>query len=161
MAWTTDMIDNLKKLWKKGLTTNEIAKELGVSKNSIVGKVHRLNLTSRPSPIKKKDDEFDTAVVSTSEEPEVEKKPAKSAKKAQKEPEIIQQVDIQTIEITAPVAPKNKRGIKLSELDSHTCRWPIGDPKDDGFCFCGAKVRTGQTYCDEHAAIAYVKPGKK
>ena len=57
MAWTNEMINHLISMWQKGLTTNEIAKELGVSKNSIVGKVHRLNLESRPSPIKKKEDE--------------------------------------------------------------------------------------------------------
>ncbi|MBO7097439.1 MAG: GcrA cell cycle regulator, partial [Alphaproteobacteria bacterium] len=82
MAWTTDMIDNLKKLWKKGLTTNEIAKELGVSKNSIVGKVHRLNLTSRPSPIKKKDDETEVEV--QSQETLTDVAPEKVQKKAVK-----------------------------------------------------------------------------
>lgn len=161
MAWTDDMIDKLTKLWQKGLTTNEIAKELGVSKNSIVGKVHRLNLTSRPSPIKKKDDESEITATSAPVEPEVQEKPIKSSKKALKEPEIKEPSEALPKEPTSPVVQKNKRGIKLSELDSHTCRWPIGDPKDDNFCFCGAKVRTGQTYCDEHAAIAYVKPNKK
>ena len=56
---------------------------------------------------------------------------------------------------------KNKENIKLTDLDNHTCRWPLGDPKDDHFHFCGTKVRLGQTYCEEHAAVAYVKPGKK
>ena len=125
MAWTDEMVEGLKKMWKQGLTTNEIAKNLGVSKNSIVGKVHRLNLTARPSPIKKKDDE--TAA--------------------------------------EPVVAHDKIGssacLKLTELDNHTCRWPIGDPRDDNFCFCGKKVRGGQTYCEEHSAVAYVKPNKK
>ena len=58
----------------------------------------------------------------------------------------------------AEAAPKN---IKLVDLDSHTCRWPIGDPRDEDFCFCGKKVRTGQTYCDEHSQMAYVKATKK
>ena len=49
----------------------------------------------------------------------------------------------------------------LVDLDNHTCRWPIGDPKDENFHFCGKKVKIGQTYCEEHAAIAYVKPNKK
>ena len=56
MAWTEDKIKQLKKLWAKGRSTIEIAKELGISKNSVVGKVHRLDLTNRPSPIKKKSD---------------------------------------------------------------------------------------------------------
>ena len=56
MAWTEQMVEDLKKMWHEGLTTGEIGKRLGVSKNSIVGKVHRLQLSGRPSPIKKKDD---------------------------------------------------------------------------------------------------------
>jgi GcrA cell cycle regulator len=160
MAWTTEMIEGLKKMWKKGLTTNEIAKELGVSKNSIVGKVHRLNLTARPSPIKKKDDEeiLPQNVVSEQSVDEISntqptKKPKKESLKKALEPE--------AAPIPVETELKTRRCIKLHELDSHTCRWPIGDPKDDRFCFCGNKVRAGQTYCDEHAAIAYVKPAKK
>ena len=54
MVWTEEKIKNLKKLWTKGATTAEIAKKLGLSKNSVIGKVHRLNLGARPSPIKTK-----------------------------------------------------------------------------------------------------------
>ena len=56
MAWTEQMVEDLKKMWHEGLTTGEIGKRLGVSKNSIVGKVPRLQLSGRPSPIKKKDE---------------------------------------------------------------------------------------------------------
>ena len=59
MAWTEQMVEDLKKMWDEGLTTGEIGKRLGVSKNSIVGKVHRLQLVARPSPIKKKDETED------------------------------------------------------------------------------------------------------
>ena len=55
MPWTDEMVEDLKKMWKEGLSTGEIGKRLGVSKNSIVGKVHRLQLDGRPSPIKKKE----------------------------------------------------------------------------------------------------------
>ena len=69
----------------------------------------------------------------------------------------------------APVAEQEKKPIQVVEetniplvkLDNHTCRWPIGDPRDEEFCFCGKRIRTGQTYCEEHAAVAYVKAGKK
>ena len=153
MAWTSEMIEGLKKMWKRGLTTNEIAKELGVSKNSIVGKVHRLNLTSRPSPIKKKDDEE----LITEEQIQDETAPKTVEKEVKTKPEKLPEPVLPTVSSEL----KKRKCIKLCELDSHTCRWPIGDPKDDHFCFCGNKVRAGQTYCDEHAAIAYVKPAKK
>ena len=53
MSWTPELIKELKKLWKKGLTTGEIGRILGISKNAVVGKAHRLGLESRPSPIKR------------------------------------------------------------------------------------------------------------
>ena len=161
MAWTTEMIEGLKKMWKRGLTTNEIAKELGVSKNSIVGKVHRLNLTSRPSPIKKKDGEEELEVVETSFEESFEQEPVKASAPQPKASSSAKETASEVVPLNVETELKKRRCIKLSELDSHTCRWPIGDPKDDHFCFCGNKVRAGQTYCDEHAAIAYVKPAKK
>ena len=74
MAWTEQMVEDLKKMWHEGLTTGEIGKRLGVSKNSIVGKVHRLQLSGRPSPIKKKDE--------ISEEKAAPAKPAKEEKAA-------------------------------------------------------------------------------
>lgn len=143
MAWTDDMVKDLKKMWDQGLTTNEIAKNLGVSKNSIVGKVHRLNLTARPSPIKKKDDENIVAeTVAVSEKKSVE-------------------APAETKSLNVEKKIGSSACLKLTELDNHTCRWPIGDPRDDNFCFCGKKIRGGQTYCEEHSAIAYVKPNKK
>ena len=146
MAWTPEMIENLKNLWLSGTTTNEIAKTLGLSKNSVVGKVHRLNLEARPSPIKKKEE--------LKKKKTAKKLPQQHQKTAEKQTKSEPKPD------NTPKTQK-KLGLKLSELDSHTCRWPLGDPKDENFCFCGQKVRAGQTYCDEHAAIAYVKPSKK
>jgi len=146
MAWTNEMIDSLKEMWKKGLTTNEIAKELGVSKNSIIGKVHRLNLTARPSPIKKKEKSTPKSMMNVL---------------TQKSEAVSDEGSIGMRTSSLQTKSYKHTCIKLSELDSHTCRWPIGDPKDENFCFCGKKVRAGETYCDEHAEIAYVKPGKK
>ena len=68
MAWTEKMVEDLKIMWKQGLTTGEIGKRLGVSNNSIVGKVHRLQLDARPSPIKKKDEEQENAAVAATAE---------------------------------------------------------------------------------------------
>lgn len=119
MAWTAEKIKQLKKLWLKGKSTIEIGKELGISKNAVVGKVHRLELAARPSPIKR------TQKQSTSK--------AKTPKK-----EVIK--------------PKN---MTLMDLKLTSCRWPIGDPKDEDFHFCGADTVTGKPYCAEHCKIAY------
>ncbi len=138
MGWTDESVNKLRELWAQGLTANEIAKKLGVTKNAIVGKVHRLCLTARPSPIKSKETTAQTA-------PELS----------------LSASGVDVAEIAnekSETADKNENfNIKLVDLDSHTCRWPIGDPRDDDFCFCGKKVRSGQTYCDEHSVQAYVK----
>lgn len=203
MAWTDKMVEDLKIMWKQGLTTGEIGKRLGVSKNSIVGKVHRLQLEARPSPIKKKEEvennvqpKSATAEPAKAQEPKKDKKVTKTEPKAEtknkievqpkpevtvikpaaaekkivveekKEPEKPKPAPVSApvkTFVSKPAAPaKTYNGnAKLTDLDNHTCRWPIGDPKDENFHFCGRKVRMGQTYCEEHAALAYVKPTKK
>lgn len=177
MAWTDEMVEELKKLWKEGVTTGEIGKRLGVSKNSIVGKVHRLGLSGRPSPIKRKDDNKEVVEAKPTTKLAPEKAPEKKAKetkavKAEKKEikkEVVEEKYIvaaeeievyeEVIEVKTKTAQNGKIGV--ADLDNHTCRWPIGDPKDENFHFCGCKVKLGQTYCDEHAAIAYVKTNKR
>ena len=114
MTWTTEKIKQLKKLWSKGKSTVEIGRELGISKNAVVGKVHRLELNARPSPIKKE-----------------------TVKKTVKKKEVKQE------------------NISLMDLKMNSCRWPIGDPKDADFHFCGKDTVTGKPYCREHCKIAY------
>ena len=114
MTWTTEKIKQLKKLWSKGKSTVEIGRELGISKNAVVGKVHRLELNARPSPIKKT----------------TTPKPVK--KKVQKE-----------------------GNVSLLDLKLNSCRWPIGEPKDADFHFCGKDTVTGKPYCREHCKLAY------
>ena len=192
MPWTDEMVETLKKMWNEGLSTGEIGKRLGVSKNSIVGKVHRLQLTARPSPIKKKNSEEAVSTppkvkekkINKTETSESENKEktcsqditaSKDSKKIKnkvapkaenntslekatpKESEAFLNISIPVI--NTPKKPGDK--ITVTDLDNHTCRWPIGDPKDENFHFCGAPIRIGQTYCEEHAAIAYVKNIKK
>lgn len=150
MAWTEEMVEGLRQMWLEGLTANEIAKKLGVSKNSIVGKVHRLCLKARPSPIKKKEEDA-APVAAVVEEATIETPE-----------EILPEENVPVMEVKTPKkVHKGAHHVKLMELDSHTCRWPLGDPRDEDFCFCGKKVRMGQTYCEEHANMAYVKATKK
>ncbi len=207
MAWTDEMVEKLREYWAQGVTTGEIGKRLGISKNSIVGKVHRLGLEGRPSPIKrsgenpstkpaKKNEKEPVATkadnkknvsetnVQPSVKPEYKKDSVKSkTSSAPKQPVVekspispsqtkyvdnklddqIEEEDIKLIKSLEIKPEKNylKENISLTDLDNHTCRWPLGDPKDQDFHFCGRKVKTGQTYCDEHSAIAYVKPVRR
>jgi len=155
MIWTDEAVEELRRMWDRGMTTGQIAKALNVTKNSIIGKVHRLCLTARPSPIKKVSEkvsekkEKKTIASSKTSKPAkvkvIQEKPSKDCHESAKE--------------STPFVEETN--IPLVKLDNHTCRWPLGDPRDDDFCFCGKRVKTGQTYCEEHAAVAYVKAGKK
>ena len=156
MDWTDENVEKLRQLWSEGLSANEIAKKLGVTKNAIVGKVHRLCLKARPSPIKSKDNTEN--VKETSVVVEVEEQTLTVEQSVVEETEIVEEAPVYVEKKIYKRSPSN---VKLMELDSHTCRWPIGDPRDEDFCFCGKRVRSGQTYCDEHSAVAYVKALKK
>ena len=138
MGWTDEQVEELKHLWDKGLTTGEIGKALGVSKNAVVGKAHRLGLNSRPSPIRRGEDENTADTNTPTQQPSEKKKAAKLApakKAAEKE---------------------KKKLFTVNDLTSSSCRWPIGDPKDEDFHFCGKEALPDKPYCAEHAAIAYV-----
>lgn len=214
MAWTEEMVEELKKLWAEGVTTSAIGKRLGISKNSIVGKVHRLGLEGRPSPIKKSDETSNkkessstkTTKKTTEKAPKLAKSDSKRTSKSENkkatlensakqeapsvevltqteqsdkptpkkikpqispkpEPVIEPSIEEEDIKLIKSLEVKQETiyhgNVSLTELDNHTCRWPIGDPKDPDFHFCGHKVKTGQTYCEEHSAIAYVKPTRK
>lgn len=178
MAWTDEMVEDLKKMWHEGLTTGEIGKRLNVSKNSIVGKVHRLGLSGRPSPIKKKENSENSVKPAPVKEKEAkpvkeEKAPVKvKAEKTEKIEEHVKEERVKTAQEEKDEKIATAKGearfeaykqgkTMLTDLDNHTCRWPIGDPKDENFHFCGKKVKIGQTYCEEHSGIAYVKTGKK
>jgi len=130
MGWTDDRVELLKNLWKKGLSASQIAEELGgdVTRNAVIGKAHRLGLSSRPSPVKKPAEEAaEPAAKPVKKAPKVEK-PAPKA-----EPEIV----------------------TILTLTDRMCKWPLGHPGDADFRFCGRKSTPGQPYCAHHARIAY------
>lgn len=155
MIWTDEAVEELKKMWDKGMTTGQIAKALNVTKNSIIGKVHRLCLTARPSPIKRSST---PKADKKAEKTEKTAKTTKTTKSVCKTPKEEPQNTVTMVKAETPIEETN---IPLVKLDNHTCRWPLGDPRDEDFCFCGKRIKTGQTYCEEHSQIAYVKPGKK
>lgn len=155
MIWTDEAVEELKRMWDRGMTTGQIAKALNVTKNSIIGKVHRLCLTARPSPIKK------APGVKADKKTAGAAKPAKEEKN--KKSSVSSQLSVSDEKVSGSAENKvtEETNIPLVKLDNHTCRWPLGDPRDDDFCFCGKHVKTGQTYCEEHAAVAYVNKASK
>jgi GcrA cell cycle regulator len=132
MSWTDDRITLLKKLWTEGKTAAEIAKALGgVTRNAVIGKAHRLKLSNRVSPIQQNNKKV---------APVPANKP---------QPQLVER------KIQKPAPDDNRKRVPLIDLKAHDCRWPLGDPHEANFGFCGASQIPGLPYCAEHAKVAY------
>ena len=152
MTWTNERIGELTKLWEQGLSASEIGKALGVSKNAVVGKAHRLNLPARPSPIKRGGSSKPRSGKPTlmTPKPHGTKVTASSlhcrpAKPLVEEPEREPR--------RSPIL--NRRATRTASGSSE-CLWPIGDPGDKDFHFCGEPSVSGKPYCEAHCAKAYI-----
>lgn len=175
MAWTDERVETLKKMWGEGQSASQIAKELGgVTRNAVIGKVHRLGLSNRTGG-------------STSAKPaskEAAPKPAPAAKpkaapkpapaQAEAAPKPVVPIRRQIIPAGQPLPPqpsaneispealasvreveKKSKKISLMELTERTCKWPVGDPATDDFWFCGLAVKAGKPYCEAHVGVAF------
>lgn len=143
MSWTDERVEALRKLWMEGRTASQIAKELGdVTRNAVIGKVHRLGLSGRPSPIKRK-----------------QKRTTEVVKKAKPTQKIVQNVQPIRSIVQDEVAVAG--GASLLDLKERMCKWPIGDPKSSNFRFCGQKSSDGLPYCEHHAMQAYHAPSRR
>jgi GcrA cell cycle regulator len=149
MDWTEDAIATLRRLWSEGVSTAEIGRRMGISKNAVVGKAHRLNLAPRPSPIRRAPGAAPSPRPARGAARPAVPRPAPmtaSTPGATRPP----------VERPAPVVPMRPPPQPL-RLGNNTCCWPIGDPGTPGFRFCGAPALAGKPYCAEHAALAYVR----
>jgi GcrA cell cycle regulator len=138
MEWTDEIIAKLRLLWAEGLSTAEIGRRLNISKNAVVGKAHRLNLPARPSPIRRGAD--GPARPATPRRTQGPTLPPLAASFGAPAP-VLRQV----------VSPPK------SSFRETPCCWPIGEPGKPSFHFCNAGSVPGKPYCEEHAAIAYVR----
>lgn len=155
--WTPTVIGKLCSLWAEGISTAAIGVRMGISKNAVVGKAHRLNLPARPSPIRngsdrpKRERVSRTAIrLTTYASP----RPSAPAPVSRPVPEVAPSS-------TRPVLPPRERFSMASETsrtpwNGETCCWPIGEPGRPGFGFCGDQAARGRPYCDEHCGAAYV-----
>jgi len=133
MGWTEERVEQLKTLWTEGLSASQIARVLGgVTRNAVIGKVHRLGLAGRASP-------------SRSERPRMPSAPKVQMRTAHAPPAPVVEEDPLILE----------DGSHATVLTDRMCRWPIGDPSGDEFHFCGRKPKNGSPYCEAHARKAY------
>ena len=145
MDWTNERVEELRRLWGQGQTASRIADLLGgVTRNAVIGKAHRLGLRGRPSPIRR--DETG-AVARPAPVPRVSV-PAPITVKAELPP-------VETPRAAAPIAPAAAAPAKALGGSTKTCSWPMGDPKQPGFHFCGGEAVPGRPYCSTHCGMAY------
>lgn len=147
MSWSDERVEKLKKLWGEGLSASQIAKELGgVTRNAVIGKVHRLGLSGRATPSRPP-----TRSVAKANRPRPAVRPSPRS--------FVARVATKP----APVEPQrlpNGEFATVLTLSDHVCRWPIGDPSDRNFRFCGRRPKSGSPYCESHAVQAY-QPAKR
>lgn len=177
MSWTDDRVELLKKMWGEGQSASQIAKELGgVTRNAVIGKVHRLGLSNRATA---------SATAKTEPKAKAAPKPEIKQKPAPKPAESTTSTEVQPVPRPLParkqiipagqplppqpsaneISPealakvseieKKAKRLGLMELTERTCKWPVGDPATEDFWFCGLPVQTGKPYCEAHVGVAF------
>jgi GcrA cell cycle regulator len=184
MSWTDERVETLKRTWTEGQSASQIAKELGgVTRNAVIGKVHRLGLSNRVGG--KEEEEVAPSPAPKAEapaRPEPAARPAEAASAPRPPAErpapvsnvtplplrkaivpagqpLPPQPSLNEIspEALASVREVEKRAKKLTlmELTERTCKWPIGDPATEDFWFCGLPSLPGKPYCEAHVGVAF------
>jgi GcrA cell cycle regulator len=151
LTWSDDRVEQLKKLWEGGLSASQIAAELGnVTRNAVIGKVHRLGLSGRaksPSSAAPRQRKARPA--------QQMMRVARPASRGNTALAHAFEVELEPDPIAFDnVVPMSQR-VSLLELNEATCHWPIGDPASSEFFFCGGKALTSLPYCAHHSRIAY------
>lgn len=177
MSWTDERVETLKAMWSEGKSASQIAKELGgVTRNAVIGKVHRLGLSNRVGGVDQSDEGAGEAATEEVVEPAVEptpvppqtqvrpvppREPAAPPAVRPKTPGQPQPPQPANAEISAEAlanlaeVAKRARRLNLMQLTERTCKWPVGDPATDDFWFCGLPAVPGKPYCETHVAVAF------
>jgi len=182
MSWTDERVEMLKTMWSEGKSASQIAKELGgVTRNAVIGKVHRLGLSNRVGGVDRPEDEADVGAFAEAPAPDpvpeaqAEPQPAAAAAAARpaaarEAPPAVRvkpaagqplppqpagsEISPEALANLAEVAKKARR-LSLMQLTERTCKWPVGDPATDDFWFCGLTTVPGKPYCETHVAVAF------
>ena len=181
MSWTDERVELLKKMWGEGQSASQIAKELGgVTRNAVIGKVHRLGLSNRTTgaaPAKAEPKEKPAPAPKAEAKPKPAPKteparPAAAAPAAEAKPATPPRRQIIPAGQPLPPQPsaneispealakvneveKKAKKLSLMELTEKTCKWPVGDPATDDFWFCGLPAEPGKPYCEAHVGVAF------
>ena len=144
MSWNEQKVEKLKELWGKGSTASQIAEIIGgISRNAVIGKAHRLNLSSK---IKTRNASSSQNFNNNLEESNSKRRQEKKSK-------------FKSLLIEKDFEPENPK--KLEELDEGSCKWPVGHPEEKLFYFCGRSSLKDFSYCKLHLLYAYQPKGRR
>jgi len=144
MSWTDEKVSKLKELWGKGNTASQIAEIIGgISRNAVIGKAHRLNLSAK---IKTRAARSNKNFGYSTEENSIKSKRGRKSK-------------FKSLIIEKDFEPENPK--QLEELSEISCKWPIGHPEEKKFYFCGRSSLKDFSYCKLHLLYAYQPKGKR
>ena len=165
MNWTDERVEALRKYWSEGLSASQIAAQLGgVSRNAVIGKVHRLKLSGRgrtPAAPARQKKQVSTVGAAAA------KQPARALQISRPSVASVGATALASdVEVIAPALPHPVRHVEsvtlpisrmlsLIQLNERTCKWPIGDPLQPDFHFCGNDAADTGPYCRYHARIAF------
>lgn len=145
--WTGDTVARLRVLWDEGHSTAEIGRRMGVTKNAVIGKSHRLELPVRPSPIRRG--------AAGRDPPPAPRRP----KPVYPVLAIPRPAPDRPAALPVPAAPPPAPPLRRRYgQPGQPCCWPIGEPGRPGFRFCEGEAEPARPYCPEHSSIAYAKP---
>lgn len=140
LNWTDDRVEQVKNLWAEGLSASQIARVIGgVTRNAVIGKIHRLGLVGRASP-------------SRSARPRLPMAPNVSVRARIPEAPVV---------VEDPLVLEDGAHATILTINDRMCRWPIGDPSEHEFHFCGRAPKAGLPYCEGHARKAYQPPQQR
>ena len=168
MSWTDERVEVLKTMWGEGKSASQIAKELGgVTRNAVIGKVHRLSLPGRaksggtstsrskraaPSARSSSSTTYASRTTTTTTTRSMPRSSGATALKQEIVTDAVAYVDTRPVDdVVIPISRK----LPLTELTEKTCKWPVGDPMQEDFFFCGTDCDEAAPYCSYHSKLAF------